>query len=60
MAVQPQTPEPVSSPVLGDRGALPSLAVAVAVAVLNEHTHQAGRCATHRSAVLADHNLTAL
>ena len=56
MAVRPQTPEPVSSPVLGDRGALPSLAVAV----LNEHTHQAGRCATRRSAVLADHNLTAL
>jgi hypothetical protein len=56
MAVQPQIPEPVSSPVLGDRGALSSLVVAVP----NEHTHQAGRCATHRSAVLADHNLTAL
>jgi len=62
MAVQPQTPEPVSSPVQGDLGALSSLAVAV----LSEHTNQAGRSAVCGSAwpcehaSLAEHNLTAL
>lgn len=43
MAVQPQTPEPVSSSVLvADLGALSSLAVAV----LNEHTNHADLRAT--------------
>lgn len=62
MAVQPHTPEPVSSPALGDLGALASLAVRV----LNEHINQAGRCAVCGSAwpceqaSLAEHNLAAL
>ena len=62
MAVQPQAPEPVSTPVLEDLGALSSLAVAV----LNEHTNQAGLCAVCGSAwpceqaSLAEHNLAAL
>jgi hypothetical protein len=61
MAVQPQAPELVSSPVLGDLRALSSLALAV----LNEHTNQAGRCTVCGSAwpceqaSLAEHNLAA-
>jgi hypothetical protein len=62
MAVQSQAPEPVSTPALEDLGALSSLAVAV----LNEHTNQAGPRAACGSAwpceqaSLAEHNSAAL